>query len=286
MMRDRPQHAVVQWLLESVRYEILPTATVVDQVSEHVPLDRHLTVTASAGLGLEATIGVAERLSAQGYRTVPHVAARMVADRTELARIVERLIAAGVDSVFVPAGDATPAAGAYASSLELLTDLRLMGSPFGHVGIAGYPESHPSIHDDVTIQAMWDKRTHATNIVSNLCFDPAVLQAWVTRIRGRGTDLPLQIGMPGPVERTKLLAMATKIGVGESTRFLAKNKSTFARIAAPGGYDPQRFIERIAPWAGRPEMGVEGLHLFTFNQIAAAERWRRDWASRLTGAAV
>jgi methylenetetrahydrofolate reductase (NADPH) len=91
------------------------------------------------------------------------------------------------------------------------------------------------------------------------------------------------VGLPGPVERAKLLSMATKIGVGESTRFLAKNRSVFARIATPGGYDPTRFLERCAKAFADPAMLVEGLHVFTFNQIAETERWRIELLERLGG---
>ncbi|UYM03921.1 methylenetetrahydrofolate reductase [Solicola gregarius] len=285
-MRNRSEAAFVRELLESARYEILPTKSISEQVLQHVPLGRTLTVTASMSLGLGATVDVAESLQRMGYRAVPHLAARMIGSRAELEEIVARLVAAGIDSVFVPAGDATPPTGPYASSLDLLRDLSAMAAPFRHVGIAGYPESHPTIHDDITIQAMWDKRDYATHVVSNLCFDPAVLTSWVHRIRTRGTTMPLLIGMPGRVERAKLLSMAGKIGVGESTRFLAKNKSTFARIATPGGYNPQRFIERITPLIAQPQANVEGLHIFTFNQVAATEQWRRQWAARLEGLAV
>ena len=94
--------------------------------------------------------------------------------------------------------------------------------------------------------------------------------------------MPLLLGMPGPIDRTKLLAMATKIGVGESTRFLAKHKSTFARLAAPGGFTGQRFLEECAGVAAKPESLIEGLHVFTFNQIAETEAWRQE----LLGAAL
>ena len=69
--------------------------------------------------------------------------------------------------------------------------------------------------------------------------------------------------------------MATKIGVGESTRFLVKHKGTFARLAAPGGFTGERFLEKVAPALSPPEMLVEGLHVFTFNQVPATVQWRR-----------
>jgi methylenetetrahydrofolate reductase (NADPH) len=206
----------------------------------------------------------------------------MISGRTELEEICARLTAAGISRVFVPGGDADPA-GDYVDSLGVLEDLTALGRPFAHVGITGYPESHPTIDDDLTVQAMWDKRRHATHIVSNLTFDPAMVRDWITRLRRRGVAMPLLLGIPGPVDRTKLLTMATRIGVGESTRFLAKHKGTFARLAAPGGFTGERFLEQCAPALARPEALVEGLHVFTFNQIEATEQWRRGMLDRLRG---
>jgi methylenetetrahydrofolate reductase (NADPH) len=271
-------------LLENARYEVLPTASMEDVVLKHLAPDRELTVTASPGKGLEPTLDLAERLTGHGYRAVPHLAARMVRDRAELAEICDRLTGKGITRVFVPGGDADPP-GAYPDALSLLEALTELGRPFEHVGITGYPESHPTISDDLTIQSMWDKRRFATHVVSNLTFDPDVLAKWVGRMRARGITMPLLLGIPGPVDRTKLLSMATKIGVGESTRFLAKNKGTFARLAAPGGFTGERFLERVAPALAPPEMLVEGLHVFTFNQVAATEEWRRKLVEQLSAKA-
>jgi methylenetetrahydrofolate reductase (NADPH) len=269
-------------VLEQARYEVLPTATTEEKVLTHLPHDRVVTITASPSKGLEATIDLAERLAGHGYTVVPHLAARMITGRTELAELCERLTGKGINRVFVPGGDAEPA-GDYPDALSLLEDLTVLGRPFAQVGITGYPESHPTINDDLTVQAMWDKRRHATHVVSNLTFDPAVVRGWIRRMRDRGITMPLLLGVPGPVERTKLLAMATRIGVGESTRFLAKHKGTFARLAAPGGFTGEKFLEHCAPALAMPDAFVEGLHVFTFNQIAETEAWRTELLDRLQG---
>ena len=279
-MRNKRTKATLVRLLENARYEVLPTAATEEKVLEHLPRDRTVTVTASPTKGLEATLDLAERLTGHGYSTVPHLAARMVSGREELAEIAERLRGKGITSVFVPGGDAE-AVGDYPDALALLRDLKELDSPFAHVGITGYPESHPSIHDDLTVQSMWDKRHYATHIVSNLTFDPAVVRDWVRRLRARGVAMPLLLGIPGPVERAKLLGMATRIGVGESTKFLAKNKGLFARLAAPGGFTGETFLERCAPALGEEGALVEGLHVFTFNQIAETEAWRTGMLERL-----
>src|SRR6185312_7983552 len=112
--------------------------------------------------------------------------------------------------------------------------------------------------------------------------DPAMLVGWVRRMRARGITLPILLGVPGPVDRAKLLSMAGKIGVGESTRFLAKHKGTFARLAAPGGFTNERFLEKCAPTLSAPDANVERLHVFTFNQVPTTETWRRELLEHLT----
>jgi len=186
---------------------------------------------------------------------------------------LQRLIASSLSSGSWEARYSDPF---YPDSFSLLEDLARLEKPFSHVGIAGYPESHPKIHDDLTVQAMWDKRRHATHIVSNLTFDAGAVNAWIDRMRARGITQPVLLGMPGPIDRAKLLSMATKIGVGESTRFLSKNAGFFAKLAAPGGWTGQKFLEKCAITAMKPESLVEGLHVFTFNQIAATEEWRQQ----------
>ncbi|HSX68565.1 methylenetetrahydrofolate reductase [Nocardioides sp.] len=280
-MRSHARDRVLGRLLAQVRYEVLPTPRVVDEVYGHLPAGATVTVTASPVKGMEDTLDITERLAALGFEVVPHLAARMIHGDTHLAEITDRLRRAGVSQVFIPSGDAEPEPGCYRSALQVLEDLAVAGNPFDQVGITGYPESHPSINDDLTVQAMWDKRHHATQIVSNLTFDPDVLGTWIDRVRARGVTLPILIGLPGPVERLKLLKMATKIGVGESAKFLAKNGGLFARIAAPGGYDPLRFLGRAAETLGLPASNVAGLHLFTFNQVAETEAWRVEQLERL-----
>jgi len=267
-------------LLEHPRYEVFPAGSVADAVAQWVPPGMTVTVTASPAKGLDATLDLTEVLTGRGYQVVPHLSARLVRDDAHLADIAARLIACGVDDVFVPAGDADPPAGRFESALSLLEQLAEMGNPFARTGITGYPETHPRIDDDVTVQAMWDKRRLASYIVSNLCFDPATVRRWIRRIRARGVTLPLYVGMAGPVERARLLRMAAKAGASESAKFLAGHVEWFLRFGAPGGYRPERLLTRLAPAVTAPGSGVAGLHLFTFNQVQQTEEWRRELLAR------
>ncbi len=269
-------------LLGHPRFEVIPTRSAEEAVVKWLPPELTVTVTASPRKGLDATLELAERLSGRGYRVVPHVSARLVEDEAHLEKVVARLTACGIDDIFVPAGDAERPVGRFDSALSLLEQIDALGRPFKRIGITGYPESHPEISDDVTVQAMWDKRHYATYIVSNLCFDAATLRRWIRRVRDRGVVLPIYLGLAGPLERAKLLNIAGKIGVGESARFLSGHAGWFLRLGAPGGYNPARLLDRIGATLVEPASIVEGIHLFTVNQLTETEPWRQSVRASLS----
>ena len=257
------------------RYEVLPFGGIEEAVLEHVPPEVVVTVTTSPKKGLEPTLDLAERIAGHGYEVVPHLAARHVRDLAHLSEIVERMRAAGADDVLVLAGDAEEPAGDFDGSLQLLRALAELGNPFRNVGITGYPESHAFISDATTIQAMFAKEAFATYIVSQICFDPRITASWISAVWERGTRLPIYIGLPGPVARTKLLRISAQVGVGDSIRFLRKG-SGWLRRSLSGSFDPDPLVTGLAASFGQEQPNVGGFHIFTFNQVANTERWRQQ----------
>jgi methylenetetrahydrofolate reductase (NADPH) len=268
-------------LLRRPRYEVFPLPGIEDEVAEHVPTDVKMTVTSSPRRGLEATLQLTEELAQRGFEVVPHVAARLVADKGHLRELVDRLVGIGVHDVFVVAGDADEPAGKFAGAHELLTAMADLGHGLDGVGIAGYPESHPIISDETTIQSMFDKAPLASYIVSQLCLDPRVIAGWIAAVRERGVGLPIFVGIPGVVPRTKLLRISTKIGVGESARFIRKHGNVLARLLLRGSYGPGAIVDGLAASFSGPEMQIGGFHVYTFNELADTEQWRQEAIARL-----
>ena len=266
--------------LSHPRYEVLPTEEAGDLVTEHVPTGVTITVTSSPRRGIDATLALAERLAAAGYEVVPHLAARLVRDQAHLTEILARLAAIG-GRVFVVAGDSQEAAGAFPDSVSLLEAIAAHTPHMNEIGVTGYPERHSFIDDDLTIQAMWDKRRRATYIVSNLCFDVRVVKRWVARVRRRHVQMPIYVGMAGVADPAKLLRVSTRIGIADSARFLRGHTNWLMRMIQPGGYAPERFATGLMPELARPEMMVAGLHVFTFNEIEPTEQWRQQMLARL-----
>jgi methylenetetrahydrofolate reductase (NADPH) len=265
----------LQELIGRSRYEVIPLKDVEEKILAHVPRDVTLTVTVSPVKGLEPSFELAETFAKEGYSVVPHLAARLVTDRSHLAEIVARFTAMGTREVFVVAGDAEQAAGIYEGAAPLLRDLHELGHPFEQIGITGYPETHPLIDAAAAIAAMNEKAPYANYIATQICFDSKVTARWIEEVWARGTRLPVYVGIPGAVQRAKLLRVSTRIGIGESIRFLRKHGNFVTRFLQPGGFSPDRLIKGLGPALADPEQKVAGFHIFTFNDLAETEAWRQ-----------
>ena len=274
----RVQASALARLLEAPRYEVIPVDGIEEKVAA-LPWGATVTVTASPRHGVERTIAVSARLAGRGYQVVPHLAARMIADRGQLERIVAHLEDAGIREAFVVGGDASPPAGGYADAGDLLDELGRLPHSLARIGVGGYPEGHPLISDADLLEALRRKQRHADYIATQLCFDAEALARWVRAIRAAGIELPVVVGLPGVVERRKLAEISLKTGVGASLRYLARHGRQIAKLARARSFDPTPLALALAERAEEADLGIHGVHLFTFNQVAATEAWVRRASS-------
>ena len=273
-MSDARNEALVEALAQP-RFELIPMEGAIERVAL-LPEGATVTVTCSPTRGIESTLLLGEKLRERGFRIVPHIAARLVADRAHLDEIVRRLDDLGVREIFVIGGDTRKPVGPFSSAVELLSAMADAGHDFEHVGIGGYPEGHPNIDAKTLRQTLLDKRPFATYVVSQMCFDPDAILNWVADIRRRGIELPVYIGLPGVVERKKLLQISLKIGVGDSARFLTKYTQVLTKFLKPGGYSPDELVKNLAPFVEDQDYNLAGFHIYTFNQVESTEEWRRQ----------
>ena len=105
-----------------------------------------------------------------------------------------------------------------------------------------------------------------------MCLDPERIRQWLEHERASGLVLPVDLGVPGVVERAKLMTMGVRLGIGTSLRFLRKNRSTVMAMLAPGGYDPTELVAALADDAAR--LRISGLHTFTFNRVESTRAWQ------------
>ncbi len=266
-----------RWLGASI-FEITPVWGM-DAAVEALPRGARVHVTRSPAQrlakSLDAACGVARKRP--DLTVVPHIAARRVEDRRHLARILHALAGAGINDAFVVAGDSTDVAAGYIDGLGLIRDIRVLAPDFGRIGIPGYPDGHPFIASDALTCALQDKARYADFISTQMCFSAPVIATWLRAVRAAGIELPVYVGVPGIVNRLRLLKTAMHIGVGQSTRFLSKSGELAGNLLGSSVYRPDEIIEAMRRVLATERLDITGLHINTFNQMQATEAWRQSW---------
>jgi methylenetetrahydrofolate reductase (NADPH) len=262
------------------RYEVMPFGTVADQVAQ-LPAPARLTVTTSPKHGVDHSLDFAAGLRRDGVALTLHVAARMVRSEAHLDEVLARARDLGVDDLFVVGGDAPEPHGPFAAAGPLLDLIAAHPLRPARLGVAGYPEGHPLIPPASLDEALERKARVADYVVTQLCFDPGIVLAWLDTVRARGLGLPVYVGAAGPIERRRLLEISMRIGVGPSLRYVRKQRGLTHLFRSPVD-SATRFRDGMAPYLADPRRALAGFHFFTFNELLATWRWN---AERSTSAA-
>lgn len=247
------------------RLEIIPSEGIVEKVTAAVPPGTTLTITCLPHHGIGRTVRVAVQLAGLGYTVVPHLAARALQQRAQLVEILRDCDAAGIREVFAIGGDSARAAGPYDSAAELMEDIAQYSGGGISIGVAGYPEGHPSIAGLDLLDALLAKQHLASHVVTQMCFSAPKIVDYVGLLRREGVELPVWAGVAGPVPRTRLVALGTQIGVGASLKFLSRKGPLARKLLSGERYQPSSLISELAEHTDR----VAGIHFYTFNQLNA-----------------
>ena len=274
------EQAGLKRTLADPTFELIPLKNVREQAAA-IPPGATVSVTASPGKGIEATVELAIELEAAGLRAIPHLSARMIRDRAHLAELLSRIKDAGIDRAFVVGGDADEP-GEFLDGLSLIRAMADMGRLPGEVGVPCYPQGHQEIPDAALEKALRDKAPFAKYMTTQLCFDPKAIETFVRAHRATGLDLPVKIGLPGVAEIPKLLSISARIGVKDASKFVLKNTRFVGELLRSGGiYRPTSLVEKLAPLIADPAANIAGFHVYTFNNLPATLEWRDRQQGRL-----
>ena len=270
--------STVAALIRAANIELIPLRGAEEKLAA-IPASTKITITCSPKFGLRRTLEYAELGVSAGHAVVPHLAARQVGGKAELREFIRRIGDLGITDLYVIGGDADEPAGNYREAADVLQDLADLDHGLERIGVACYPEGHPNISDATLADALLRKQAYATYMVSQLCFDARVLTRWLRAARAAGIDLPIRIGVAAPLKTTRLLELSLKIGVGPSIRYLTKQRGFVGNLLVGGAYRPERLLYAIGDDIAGDDLNVEGLHLFSFNQVDISSEWQRQFSA-------
>jgi len=274
--------ASIARMLHGYSIEINPSdPKVVDAAVDRLSPATEVFLTWIPGSNPMRIAGVAAKLRHAGLFPVPHVGARHLESASQLERFATSLAHAGVDRILVVGGDRALPAGPYDSSLAVMRTGVFQKTGIVRVGVAGFPEGNPSISDAALAEALDEKVAFARSdglqlsIVTQFCFRADPIVEWLRRIRARGIDNPVRIGLAGPAGLVTLARYAVRCGIGNSLHVLTEHPS-FAKLLTEKG--PQPIIRGIASSMGTEGAAtlppsVAGLHFFVFGGFNRTMDW-------------
>jgi methylenetetrahydrofolate reductase (NADPH) len=249
----------------------------IDDIAATLPAGTRVNVTHLGTEDPASRIAACTAILAQGFVPVAHISARRLHSPEELDAFLAELSQAGASrNVFAVAGDPNPPFGPYEEALQVIRSGLLQEHGVEHVSIAGYPEGHPDISDEKLwaaltgkVAALADAGLDAT-ILTQFLFDVDAAVRWIEQVRERGIDAFIRIGVPGPAGIKRLLAFATRFGIGANAMIVRKYGFSLTNLMGTAG--PEKFIAELDEKL-TPEHGGVGLHFYTFGGLPATAQW-------------
>ena len=230
---------------------------------------------------LSEVVQTAIKLQALGFRASPHIVARRVESQESLKNGLQLLSAAGVEQALLVAGDLTKPLGPYTSTLDIIDSGLLQNSSLKRLGIAGHPEGHKQVADDVLLAALRHKQAFAArtglklHIATQFTFDADAIIAWDERLTREGITLPAHIGIAGPTPLTKLIKYAMACGVGASLNSVMKNMTAMSKLARLATTPDAMLTGLVRGGVAQGSSRIVQPHFYAFGGVAATARWIR-----------
>ena len=121
------------------------------------------------------------------------------------------------------------------------------------VGFPSYPDHHTVIPDAALDEALLAKQALIAELglegftSTQMCFNVKRIEEWLRAASGTAAStVPVHLGVPGAVDRARLLSLGTRLGIGSSLRYLRKNSGAILRMFSPKSYDPNKLITPIS----------------------------------------
>ncbi len=270
-------------MLQGYSIELHPgEKKILNLVAERLDPETEVFLTWIPGTDPGDIIAASGQLRRSGLLPVPHIGARHLESASQLEHVAAGLAdEAGVDRILIIGGDRPKPAGPFDSSLAVLQTGVFQKAGILRVAVAGFPEGNPHISETILDEALESKVGFARSsglqlsIVTQFCFKSEPIVNWLRRLRARGIDVPVRVGLAGPAGPITLARYAVRCGIGNSLHVLTEN-SSFAKLLIEKG--PEPIIQGLADSteggkAASLPPGVAGLHFFVFGGFNKTVDW-------------
>ena len=269
--------------------EVMPrTAAKIESFKSLLPHGTRVYIACIDGTSWDDMVSTARRIRSEGFPVMPHFPARMLRNKSELQRLIQRYREeADVRQALLLAGGLPRPKGEFDNSMQLLETGLFENAGFMDLHVAGHPEGNKDIDPDGSSanadDALLFKQTYSSRtdarmaIVTQFAFETEPVIAWARRVRKLGVTLPIRFGVAGPARLQTLLRFALDCGVGNSIRVLQRRARDVKKLLQP--IEPNDFVRGLsAVKLAQPELGMDSVHMYPLGGIRASVEWAKRHA--------
>jgi methylenetetrahydrofolate reductase (NADPH) len=150
--------------------------------------------------------------------------------------------------------------------------------------VAGHPEGHRDVSDDLLRDALRRKNAYASRtgaqvyIVTQFTFSADPVVAWEKAYRNDIGQLPVTVGLPGLATTKTLLKYAMDCGVGASLQAFSKRAASLTKLLTVS--TPDDIVVGLARRkVEAPESPINGVHFFPFGGLKRTAEWANKIAA-------
>jgi methylenetetrahydrofolate reductase (NADPH) len=267
-------------LLSGFSIEVMPrTAAKIDSFAALLPRGTRVYIAHIDGTPIEDMVDTARRIAGEGFEVMPHIPARIIANRAMLDDWLARYQGeAAVDQALLLGGGISAPRGDFHSSMQLMETGLFDARGFRRLHVAGHPEGNRDIDpkggDAVVMEALRWKQAFAARsdakmaIATQFCFEAAPVIDWAARLSAAGVNLPIHLGVAGPAKLHTLVKFALACGAGPSIRVLQRRAADVTKLMLP--FTPEGLLSDLAARkAADPGLAIAGIHFFPLGGIKA-----------------
>lgn len=228
----------------------------------------------AGGSTRDRTLDLVARIKREaGIETMAHLTC-VGSSKAEIATVLEKLVAAGVENVLALRGDppkgektfSRPADG-FGYATELVEFIRAEGFPVA-VGAACYPEKHPEAESLESDLAHLVEKVDAgvDFLISQLFFDNRDYQPFVLRARSAGIEVPIVPGLMPVTNFAQLQRFTEMCGARIPQELYRRLKIVEGDASAVVATGVHWSIEQARELL---DGGAPGIHFYTLNKSSA-----------------
>jgi methylenetetrahydrofolate reductase (NADPH) len=235
-------------------------------------------VTMIPGSEVNTALGAIEKIAAQGFTPVPHIAAREFGSEAALNGFFEGIRGLGVRKALLLAGGAGRPAGPFSETLDVLRSKAFERAGLRVVGLAGHPEGNP---EDPNSRLNLEKKLRflheaglGVEVVTQWSFSPENVSDYIADLRATGVTETVAVGVAGPASLKTLLKYAKTCGVTAATEVLRKQGFSLGRLLMSN--KPEAFVAAVK--------GTSRFHLYPFGGLEKCAHWLEAQRTAAAGA--